>query len=287
MVVSREISLTLSLHAFYIFFSQLSIIHLSICIFTITLSLLFTDVITYPSCLFFFSLEDYKREREREWEIQYFYVLSYECTCECICVCLWLPLLCMPAFQAAHKSSLEMAEVVVCVWICVYSNVPSAATVAFYSTGCLIVTAPMLCSTPFPRFPRPGTAVKHTHLHTRCTVSENGWPCTVMRDWLIKSSERVFTQLPKNGLHKASTQVPGEPVVFAHCGLCRGAIFTIWRQRRQKLHHYVLTLCFHDETEDIGTTQHSVVSLVDLSALKMNGWVDTITETPQVVMQYS
>lgn len=111
--------------------------------------------------------------REQQGKMRHPYVFSWECMCEWICVCLWLLQLCMPAFQAGHKSSLEMAGVCLCVvvhtFMCVFNCICSfrqadGSNCSFpCSTGCLIVTALMLCSTSFPRFLRPGT---DTHAHT-------------------------------------------------------------------------------------------------------------------------
>lgn len=128
----------------------------------------------YSSCHFFFHVE--RREREKNREKQQLCVFNRVSSCVGGSVCVFAAATVMHACpQPEHKSSLQMAGVFVCVCMpCVHTN--SRKCSIRCSTGCLIVTASMLRSTQFPRFPRPGTAVNSASrlTHARRTVSGCG-----------------------------------------------------------------------------------------------------------------
>lgn len=163
--------------------------------------------------------------------------------CRWICVCLRLLQLCMPALSLSINHHYRWQ---VCLYVCERVCMPCVHTNCRKcsircSTGCLIVTASMLRSTQFPRFPRPGTAVNSasTLTHARRTVSGRRWPCAVMRERLINSVDCLRC------LHKvARTRLTGR---LLYVGGPRGLYSEIWPLQshlttRRWQHQFSLTL---------------------------------------------
>lgn len=195
----------------------------------------------------FSSFEAWERERDRAREGDSIPVYLTECVHVWVDLCAFLTATVVHACpRAGHKSSLEMAGVCLCVFVCACEctlrHTDWRNCSLRWSTGCLIVTASVLCSTPFPRFLKRDCK---THTQTLCTVSENGWPCTVMRDCLINSAESVHTASIKwlAQCWQAGYCVVVEPgSLYMTIRPLQSSHFTIWQHRGQKQHQFTLTL---------------------------------------------
>lgn len=139
--------------------------------------------------IFFFFRRCMKTRETEKKRQNYPGVFTWECICKWICVCLWLLQLCMPAFRARHKSSLEMADVGIYAVVCLpvfefmCALAPHAATVAFcvqQAALLLQLWRSVLLSKVFEACTALNscTHTPDTHPLMAWTVTGNGWPCT-------------------------------------------------------------------------------------------------------------